>query len=262
MTTLLAGKNAVIYGAAGGIGRTVARTFVAEGARVYLAGRTAAKVQALAAELRDAGGQAEAVGLDAIDEPAVVDHLDHVVREVGSVDVSLNLVSRGDVQGQTLLDISVDDFMQPVETGPRAAFITSRAAARHMVRQQAGGAVLYLTSGSSGMQGPGMGGTGATDGAIESYMRALANECGPQGVRVYGIWTAGVTDVMQQEDLTAVDPNAPTVEQLDAMISGMALLRRAPKAREIADAAAFLASDRASGMTTGIANVTCGLVTG
>ena len=53
-----------------------------------------------------------------------------------------------------------------------------------------------------------------------------------------------------------------SVEQLDAMISGMALLRRAPKAREIADAAAFLASDRASGMTTGIANVTCGLVTG
>jgi short-subunit dehydrogenase len=80
MTTLLAGKNAVIYGAAGGIGRTVARTFVAEGARVFLAGRTAAKVEALAAELRDAGGQAEAVELDATEEPAVVDHLDEVAR--------------------------------------------------------------------------------------------------------------------------------------------------------------------------------------
>jgi NAD(P)-dependent dehydrogenase (short-subunit alcohol dehydrogenase family) len=166
MTTLLAGKNAVIYGAAGGIGRTVARIFVAEGARVFLAGRTGAKVQALAAELRGSGGQAEAVELDATDEPPVVDHLDEVVRAVGSVDVSFNLVSRGDVQG------------------------------------------------------------------------------------------------MQREDLTAVDPNAPTVEQLHAMISGMALLCRAPKAREIADVAAFLASDRASGMTTGIANVTCGLVTG
>jgi len=121
---------------------------------------------ALAAELRGAGGQAEAVELDATDEPPVVDHLDEVARAVGSVEVSLNLVSRGDVQG------------------------------------------------------------------------------------------------MQREDLTAVDPNAPTVEQLHAMISGMALLRRAPKAREIADVAAFLASDRASGMTTGIANVTCGLVTG
>jgi NAD(P)-dependent dehydrogenase (short-subunit alcohol dehydrogenase family) len=142
MTTLLAGKNAVIYGAAGGIGRTVARTFAAEGATVFPAGRTAAKVQALAAELRDAGGHAEAVALDATDEPAVVDHLDEVARAVGSVDVSLNLVSRGDVQGQALLDISVDDFMQPVQTGPRAAFITSRAAARQMVQQRAGGAVL------------------------------------------------------------------------------------------------------------------------
>ena len=171
----------MIYGAAGGIGRTVARTYVAEGARVFLAGRTAAKVQALAAELRDAGGQAEAVELDATDEPAVVDHLDEVVGAVGSVDVSLNLINRGDVQGQPLFDISVDDFMQPLQTGPRAAFITSRAAARHMVRQRTGGAVLYLTSASSGRQGPGMGGTGATDGAIESYMRALAHECGPRG---------------------------------------------------------------------------------
>jgi 3-oxoacyl-[acyl-carrier protein] reductase len=84
MTTLLAGKNAVIYGAAGGIGRTVvARTFVAEGATVSWAGRTAAKVQSLAAELRDAGGHAEAAALDATDEPAVVDHLDEVARAVG-----------------------------------------------------------------------------------------------------------------------------------------------------------------------------------
>jgi NAD(P)-dependent dehydrogenase (short-subunit alcohol dehydrogenase family) len=146
-------------------------------------------VQALAAELRGAGGQAEAVELDATDEPAVVDHLDEVVGAVGSVDVSLNLINRSDVQGQPLLDISVDDFMQPLQTGPRAAFITSRAAARHMVRQRTGGAVLYLTSASSGTQGPGMGGTGATDGAIESYMRALAHECGPQGGA--GVWHLG-----------------------------------------------------------------------
>ena len=64
---------------------------------------------ALAAELRGAGGQAEAVELDATDEPSVVDHLDEVARAVGSVEVSLNLVSRGDVQGMQREDLTAVD---------------------------------------------------------------------------------------------------------------------------------------------------------
>lgn len=261
MTQLLENKTAILYGS-GGLGRAVARTFAAEGARVFLAARNPQTLAAAADEIRAAGGQVDATALDALDEQAVLEHAARVAREAGSIDISINLVSRGDVQGQALLDLSVEDFVQPVATGTRTQFITSRAAARQMVQQAGGGVVLYLTSASSGTQGPGMGGTGATDAALESYMRALAHECGPRGVRVHGIWTAGVTDVMQQEDLAEVDPNAPTVAQLDEMIAGMSLLKRAPKSQEVANVAAFLGSDSASGMTTGIANVTCGLVTG
>ena len=68
---LLEKKNAIVYGAGGGIGGGVARTFAREGARVFLAGRTAEPMEAVAADIRSAGGSAEVAVLDATDERAV-----------------------------------------------------------------------------------------------------------------------------------------------------------------------------------------------
>src|SRR5688500_3138538 len=92
---LLDGKNAVIYGA-GGLGAGVARTFAAEGARVFVAGRTRAPLEAVVADIVAAGGTAEAAVVDALDEAAVEAHLADVVARAGSIDVSLNLTSRED----------------------------------------------------------------------------------------------------------------------------------------------------------------------
>src|SRR6476659_3544314 len=95
MTQLLENKNAVIYGAAGSIGSATARTFAREGAIVHLAGRTEATLAALAKEIAADGGRATVAVLDAFDEDAVVKHLGSLDR----VDISFNLVPRGDVQG-------------------------------------------------------------------------------------------------------------------------------------------------------------------
>ncbi len=84
------------------------------------------------------GGTAHVAVVDALDDAAVTDHVQAVVDEAGRVDVSFNLVSRGDVQGTPLLDMDVDDFMRPISAGARSDFITARAAARHMVRQGSG----------------------------------------------------------------------------------------------------------------------------
>src|SRR5881227_166024 len=99
MTALLQGKNIIIYGAGGGVGRGVARTFAAEGANLHLAGRNLGPLQALASDIAAAGGHAEVAEVDALDEQAVEGHLRAVVAAAAGVDVSLNLVSRGDVQG-------------------------------------------------------------------------------------------------------------------------------------------------------------------
>src|SRR5215471_2649238 len=92
---LLAGKRAVIYGAAGAIGSAVARAFAREGADLYLAGRTPEHVETLAAELMTSGARASAAGVDALDKAAVDRHLEEVARTVGGIDISFNLIGLG-----------------------------------------------------------------------------------------------------------------------------------------------------------------------
>jgi NAD(P)-dependent dehydrogenase (short-subunit alcohol dehydrogenase family) len=204
MNQLLTDKHAVIYGGGGSIGAGVARTFAREGAHVHLVGRSAEPLRRLADEL---GRAADVAVLDAFDETAVQEHLKSLPR----LDVSFNLVSRGDVQGRPLHELSVEEVMAPLQ-GMRSTLITARAAARRMLEQGAG-VILWLTSGSAVGAAPGMGGTGPADAATDNYMRQLARENG-----------------------------------------------RAPRLQEVADAAAFLASDLASGTTGTILNVTAGLV--
>ena len=145
---LLERKNAIVYGAGGGIGGGVARTFAREGARVLLAGRTRAPLEVVAADIAAAGGSAEVAVLDALDEAAVDEHARAVAAQVGSIDVSFNLITRGDVQGIPLLDLTAAAFTRAVTTGLTASFVTARAAARRMI-QQGSGVVLTLTSGSA-----------------------------------------------------------------------------------------------------------------
>jgi NAD(P)-dependent dehydrogenase (short-subunit alcohol dehydrogenase family) len=260
MTQLLRNKNAIIYGAGGDIGRGVATTFAREGARLFLVGRTREALETTAHDVVEAGGEAEVATFDVFDEAAVAAHVAEVVARVGRVDVSFNLIARGDVQGQPFLDISVADLTRPVINGLRASAITARAAARHMVGQGSG-VILYLTSGSSAGLAPMMGGTGPADAATETYMRYLASEVGPSGVRVVGLWTAGVVETLTRAKMADVaGDGVPDPEIVIQMIANAAMLRRAPRLDDVADTAAFLASDRAAGITATIVNVTSGLV--
>src|SRR5215210_4098119 len=178
---LLENKNAVIYGGGGSIGSEVAREFSREGARVFLVGRTGESLETVANDIKVDGGAAEL---------AVDEHARAVVSQAGSIDVSFNLITRGDVQGMPLIDMTTDDLLRAVVNGLRSTFITARAAARCMV-EQGSGVILALDSGSANGS-PMMGSTGPADAATDTFIRNLAAEIGPQGVRVVGIWTAGL----------------------------------------------------------------------
>ena len=259
MAELLEGKTAIIYGAGGGIGGGVARTFAREGASVFLVGRTRAKLDALAKDIKSAGGLAEAAELDALDEGEVEGHVKSVVAKAGHVDISFNLITRGDAQGTPLVDMQTDDLLRAVVNGLRTNFITARAAARRMIEQRSG-VILHLNSASGEGSAPGMGSTGPADAATEAFMRYLAAELGPHGIRVCGIWTAGVADTLTQEKMGAVNENVPDVERVKEMLAGMTALRRNVTLENVAETAAFLASDRAAGITGSMTNVTAGLV--
>jgi len=205
MRILLENKNAIIYGGGGSIGGAVARTFAREGARVFLAGRTREPLEATARDIASAGGSAEVAVLDALDEEAVDDHARAVAAQAGSIDVSFNLITRGDVQGIPLVDMTTDELLRAVLNGLRTNFITARAAARRMI-EQGSGVILALDSGSANGS-PMMGSTGPADAATDTFIRNLAAEVGPRGVRVLGIWTAGLPETFSKEKLAAVNSN-------------------------------------------------------
>jgi NAD(P)-dependent dehydrogenase (short-subunit alcohol dehydrogenase family) len=257
MTPLLDGKNTIIYGG-GGIGGGVARTFAREGARVFLAGRTPEKLEAIASDIRDEGGSVDVAVVDVLDAASVDEHAERVAAEAGSIDATVLAVSRGDMQGTPLIDMTPEDVLRAPTNALLGTFHTSRAAARQMT-QQGSGTILTVTSATSAFPSPGMGSTGPADAAAESFLQTLAHEVGPRGVRVAVLWTAGVVETLTRESIgeagVDIDP-AQVVE----MIAGRSMLGRAPRLQQVADTAAFLASDRASGITATVVNVTAGLV--
>jgi len=258
-TMLLTDKTAVVYGAGGSIGGAVARAFAAEGARVHLVGRTRETLEAVAADMEDISVKdAEVAVVDALDETAVEEHL----ARVGDIDVSFNLVSRGDVQGLPITDMPVDDFLRPVINGTRANFITARAAARRMA-ERGSGVVLTLNSGSA-HGSPMMGGTGPADAATDSLVRNLAMELGPRGVRAVGLWAAGIPETLTIEKLGKVNPdlNEAAIQGILDHLSSLRMTRRNPTLAEITATAVFLASDHAASITGTFVNVTGGMFPG
>ena len=260
---LLEGKTAVIYGAGGAIGGAVARAFAREGARLFLTGRNAAKVDAVAREIVGAGGAAETTQVDALDEKAVEEHLNSVVESAGRVDISFNAIGPGPAPHRTpLTELAADDFGRPIAFYTRSNFITATAAARHMSAQGAG-VIVTLTAVPGRMPANLIGGSAPAWAAVESFSRSLALEVGPAGVRVVCLRSHAIpeTPLIEANFATAGAAAGVTAAQFQAIAEQGTLLKRLPTLAEVADTAAFLASDRAGAMTATVANVSAGAVT-
>lgn len=190
---MLEGKVAAIYGAGGSIGGAVARAFAREGARVFLAGRKRTTLDAVAEDIRSDGGRVDVATMDALDATAVDAFVDDLVSDVGRLDVSVNVIGVGDVQ-RPLMDLSVADFMQPIDIATRTQFVTTKAAARHMMAQRAG---VILAFGGGGTQTiAGLGGFKVALDAVESLRRQWSVELGEYGIRFVTLKTGGIPETL------------------------------------------------------------------
>jgi 3-oxoacyl-[acyl-carrier protein] reductase len=242
----LEGRNAVIYGGGGTIGSAVAEAFAREAARVHLVGRSEEPLEAVAARIREAGGHVETATVDALDERAVDAHADDVATRFGSLDISFNLISHGDAQGTPLAEMSLDDFERPVITAVRTMFITTRAAARHMMRQRSGVMLVFGGYGDP-PRGHNLGGLQVAFQAQEALRRNLAAELGPYGVRALTIQTSGIVDSLPEG-----------MERIADGIAATTLLGRGATLADVANAAVFAASDQAASMTATKLNISAG----
>jgi 3-oxoacyl-[acyl-carrier protein] reductase len=250
---LLESKNAVIYGGGGSIGGAVARSFAREGASVFLAGRTEARLEEVAEDIRAAGGRAETAVVDALDEEAVDRHADEVAAKAGSVDISFNVITHPYTHGVPFHEMAVDDFMAPVEVAARTTFITARAAARHMISRRSGVILAFGGPGdrSAPLRDYYLGGTQVAFDAIETIRRQLSVELGPHGIRFVTLASAGVPETFPGD-------GSDDAEGITKMMEDQTLLGRAATLEDIGNAAVFAASDWARTVTAAIINVSCG----
>jgi 3-oxoacyl-[acyl-carrier protein] reductase len=241
---LLQGKNAVIYGGAGAIGAATARAFGREGATVHLVGRTRPALEAVAAEI----GSAEVACFDAFDEAEVDAHAAAVVERFGSLDVSYNLIAHPYAFGTPVVEMSYADLEADVTSRLRAYWLTTKAAAPHMIRQGSG---VVLTFGGYGAPTPNLGGLQVAFGAVEALRRTLAKELGPHGVRVLTLQTGGVPESMTNE-------TEKTRAAITKMTEEATMLGRAATLDDVANAAVFAASDWSRALTGTKLNVSVG----
>ncbi|HEY1618369.1 MAG TPA: SDR family oxidoreductase [Streptosporangiaceae bacterium] len=245
---ILKGKNAVVYGAAGMMGGAVARAFGAEGARVFLAGRSQESLERVAAEIAANGGAAETAIVDALDQRSVEAHAEQVVQSAGSLDISFNAISINAEQNVPLTDMPLDAFLRPVDEACRTHFITATAAARRMT-VQGSGVIIMLSASSAVETRHQMGGFSPACASIEALTRGLAGEVGRQGVRVVGLRCNFTPETM------------PGVTDSDvAQLVRDTILGRLPRLAEVAATAVYLASDAAGAMSGTYVNLTCGAV--
>jgi NAD(P)-dependent dehydrogenase (short-subunit alcohol dehydrogenase family) len=244
---LLDKKNAIVYGAAGSMGAIVARAFAREGAGVFLAGRTLAKLDKVASEIRGDGGLAQTAELDVMDKAAVEAHAAQVVNTAGSIDISFNAISFRAVQGIPLIDMAESDFMAPIIDAGQSHFITATTAARAMIKQGSG--VIIMLSATAAMETRHqMGGFSLACAGIEALTRTLAGEVGRKGVRVVGI----------RSNFTP-EANGATNDDVPFLVKDT-LLGRLPQLSEIGGTAVYLASDAAGAMSGATVNLSCGAI--
>lgn len=246
-TGLLAGKVAFITGAGRGIGAAAARLFAREGATVFLSARTEEQLAAVTEEVRAAGGTADYAVADLADAASVRAAVGQVVERYGRLDVAFNN-GAAFTPPQPLDEVSEADFDRVYAVNLRGPWL-SMVAEIDAIRATAGtGAIVNNSSIGSLRANPVLPAYGAMKRGVNSLTESAAVTYGPEGIRVNAVSPGGTLTEMirtwEEHTPGLMEQMAPTIP-----------LRRAARPEEIAEAATWLLSDRASFVTGAVLQV-------
>jgi len=234
----LSGRVAVVTGAGGGIGAGVARRFAEAGAAVAVHFRTSNRgAQTLVESVCAGGGKAVGVSGDLTDPEEVERVFDAVVEALGRVDVLVN--NAGSYPVTPLLEMTAAQWEAVVGANLRSTVLCTQSAARRMIAQGGGGAVVNVASVEAANPAAGHSHYGAAKAAVIAHTRAAAQELAPYGIRVNAVspglvWREGIEDAWP-DGVARWTARAP--------------LGRMGTPEEVADACLFLASPAARWIT-------------
>ncbi len=240
----LSGKVALVTGSTRGIGRSIASTLAAAGARVAVVGRDTANAQAVAAELGDAH---RGFGCDVSDPTQVAALVAAVEEQLGSCDILVN--NAGITRDNLMLRMKDDDWDAVLDANLRSAFVAIRAASRGMMKRR-WGRIINITSVVGLMGNKGQANYAASKAGLIGLTKSVAKELASRNIVCNAVAPGFI-----QTDMT----DAMTAEAR-AVLQGQIPLERLGAPGDVAQAVAFLASDMAAYMTGQVLVVDGGLL--
>lgn len=240
---------AIVTGGAQGIGLAIVRGLAAEGMRVVISDIDGNKARNAAAEILTGGNEAIAIAADVSSEQEIEQLIAHTMEVYGRIDILVN--NAGIVQTSQVTDITVNEWERVMRINATGVFLCCRAVLPIMIAQ-CSGKILNIAS-VAGKRGGGLLGNScyaASKGAVIAFTKSIAREAAR-----YGITVNALSPALTDTDMTSGLPD----EKRQAII-GQIPLKRAARAEEVAAAACFLVSDKASFIVGEIMDVDGGLM--
>jgi 3-oxoacyl-[acyl-carrier protein] reductase len=235
----LTGKTAMVTGAARGIGAATAERLAADGANIAVVDLDEKACEAVVASIREAGGEAIAVGCNVTDAAQVEAAVERIASTFGTVDVLVN--NAGVIRDNLLHKMTEEDWDTVMNVHLRGHFLCSRAAQRYMVQQKYG--KIVNVSSTSALGNRGQANYSAAKAGIQGFTKTLAIELGPFNINVNAVAPGFIdTDMTRQTaERMGVDP-----EDFKAYAAKEIPLRRVGRPQDVANVIAFLCSEDAS----------------
>lgn len=244
----LTGQTALVTGASRGIGKAIAMRLGAAGAKVACVARSIDKLEAVAAEIKAAGGEAEAFACDVVDSEGVTALIEQVIEKWGKIDV---LVNNAGITRDTLLPrMSDEDWDQVITTNLRSIFLFTRGVSQPMMRAKRG-RIINISSVSGLMGNPGQANYSASKAGIIGFTQTVARELASKRRAITvnaicpGFIASDMTDALGEPLLDAVKQRVP--------------LQRLGMPEEVADGVLYLASDSGAYITGQVLTIDGGM---
>ncbi len=239
----LEGRVALVTGGSMGLGAAMARAMAEFGAHVVLNARNEERLNAKVDEFKKAGLKASACPFDVVDWDAATTAVDKLANEHGHIDVLINNAGMSTLK--RMEDLSLDDWFYEINIHLNAAYVISREATKHMVKQGKGSIINMCSIVSTIMGSEQEIPYAAGKGGLMGMTRGMAVELGPKGIRTNAI-APGYFHTSLGGFMEEGKPPTPEMEPLYEGIKARVPLRYWPQPKEIGGLAVFLASDASS----------------